>query len=408
MSAPIAIVLAGGAGSRLQPLTAARSKPSVPFGGRYRIVDFVLSNLVNSGIRTVYVVVQYKSQSLIEHLTHGWINSHEIPKSGINVVPPQMLDGPEWFQGTADAVRQNLVLIERHAPELVAVFGADHIYRMDVRQMEEFHRERDADVTVACIALPIAEADRFGVAQCEADGRVASFLEKPQTPPPMPGNPTRALCSMGNYLFKTDVLREALQAASGGEEPDFGAHVLPKLIGTNRVYAYDFCTNRVPGLKSYEDPSYWRDVGTLDAYFAANLDVLGAEPRFDLFNPQWQVHSIGYQGPPARVIGGRIENALIGGGTTVNGAMIRNSIVQREVRIEPGAVIEDSIILDYCSIGRGAHLRRTIVDRYNAIEPDARIGFDPARDRARFTVTENGIVALPKAAPDPAKPRYFF
>jgi glucose-1-phosphate adenylyltransferase len=326
----LAMVLAGGEGSRLYPLTEHRSKPSVPFGGRFRIVDFVLSNLVNSKIFAIYLLVQYKSQSLIEHIRRSWVLAPIFPEQFIAIVPPQMRQGPEWFQGTADAVYQNLGLIEKHAPDLVVVFGADHIYRMDVRQMVDFHLESGADVTVAALPVPIAAASAFGIIDASGDGTIRSFLEKPAYPAPMPGDPAHAFASTGNYIFSTRVLIEALREGHRRGEKDFGKDLLPRLIETHRVLAYDFAGNRIPGIRASEEPGYWRDVGTIDAYFAAHQDLLGIEPRFDVFNPKWRLGSSNYQGPSTKFFRAELENSLIGAGGLIQGARIRNSIVGRE------------------------------------------------------------------------------
>jgi glucose-1-phosphate adenylyltransferase len=402
----LAMVLAGGQGSRLHPLTAERSKPSVPFGSRYRIADFVLSNLVNSEIRSIYLLVQYKSQSMIEHVNKSWGHSHSFPGEFVSVVPPQMLEGQEWFQGTADAIAQNLNLIRHHAPDMVAVFGADHIYRMDVRQMVDFHKATHAHASVAAIPVPLDSARDFGIIDAAADGRITGFLEKPANPPPMPGDPTRAYGSMGNYLFDTNVLVDALLEAKRRGETDFGTHILPRLIENHRVHAYNFATNRIPGIRAYEEHAYWRDVGTLDAYYAANQDVLGAEPRFNLFNPQWFINSSNYQGPSPRIVSGQIEDSVVGAGSLINGARLKNTILRREVIVEPGVEIEDSIIMDYAVIRRGTRLRRVIVDRYNEIAPGTTIGFDAVADRARFTVSAGGVVVLPKGSSRPDITRY--
>lgn len=391
----IAFVMAGGQGSRLQPLTAARSKPSVPFGARYRIVDFVLSNLVNSQIRTIYLLVQYKSQSLIEHVRKSWTISPLLPDQFVTVVPPQMMSGESWFQGTSDAVHQNIGLIETHRPDLVAVFGADHIYRMDIRQMVQFHRDRGADATVAALPVPIADASGFGVIATDPDGRIRAFQEKPEDPAPMPGRPDVAFASMGNYIFNTEVLLSALKQAHAKGETDFGGHILPRLLHDHRLFAYDFASNEVPGIKPYEKRVYWRDVGSIDAYFEAHGDVLGAEPVFDMFNPQWPIFSSNYQGPVARVLGGELHNSLLGAATVIHdGVRIRNSIIRREAVIEEDVELEDCIIMDYTRIGRGARLRRVIVDRHNQVEPGDRIGFDPETDRRRFHVSDSGIAVV--------------
>ncbi|MFO7189819.1 MAG: glucose-1-phosphate adenylyltransferase [Pseudomonadota bacterium] len=393
----LAMVLAGGEGTRLSPLTVPRSKPAVPFGGRYRIVDFVLSNLVNSGIYSIYVLVQYKSQSLIEHIRNGWVLSPIFPRHFVTVVPPQMREGPEWFQGTADAIYQNINLIRDARATLVAVFGADHVYRMDVRQMIEAHRANKADVSVAAVPVKREQAQGFGIMGVAQDGRITSWVEKPKDPPEMPDRPGYALASTGNYLFDAEVLIEALIAAKQRGEKDFGHDVIPTLMKTHRVYAYDFSKNRIPGVRPYEEPAYWRDVGTLDAYYDANMDTLGPEPRLQLFNRQWQIRSSNYQGPPASLFDTRVENSHIGAGGRYGRCTIRNSIIRREVSIADDVVVEDSIIMDYCVISRGARIRRAIIDRYNIIGEGERIGYDRAADAARYHVTESGIVVVPMA-----------
>jgi glucose-1-phosphate adenylyltransferase len=392
----MALVAAGGQGARLRPLTDRRSKPAVPFGSRYRIVDFVLSNLVNSGICTIHLLVQYKSQSLIEHIRKAWTISPLFPDCFVTVVPPQMREGTNWFQGTADAVCQNLHLIANQHPDLVLVFGADHIYRMDVTQMIDFHLERDADVTVAALPVPIERASSFGILDVDADGRVCGFEEKPEYPLPMPGHPRRAYASMGNYVFSAACLVRALREAHRRGETDFGNHVLPRLLHSRRMFAYDFTRNRIPGLNAYEEPAYWRDVGTIDAYFEAHQDTLGGEPRFDLFNPEWPILSSSYQGPVARVVGGEIDNCLLGAATLIQRARVRNSIVRREAVVEEGADLEDCIIMDYVRVGRGARLRRTIVDRHNVIAQGARIGYDLDEDRKGYAVSPGGVVVVPR------------
>ncbi len=393
----LAMVLAGGEGTRLAPLTAVRTKPAVPFGARYRIVDFVLSNLVNSEIYSIYMLVQYKSQPLIEHIRNAWVLAPILPNHFVTVVPPQMRAGPEWFQGTADAVYQNLELLEVQAPGLVVVFGADHIYRMDVRAMIEFHRQRRADVTVAALPVPLAAASAFGIIDCDPDLRVESFTEKPPQPASIPGDPAHAFASMGNYVFDTACLVEALRESHERGEKDFGRDVLPRLARTHKVYAYDFMQNRVPGVRRQEERAYWRDVGTVDAYFDANMDTLGPSPHFNLFNPRWPIRSGNYQGPATHILDGRIERSQIGPGTLVRGGTIRESIIRREVLIEDDVVLERCVVMDHCVIRRGARLRNTIVDRYNTIAPGTRIGYEPDADAQRYHVTEGGVVVVPMA-----------
>ena len=392
----LAIVLAGGGGSRLRPLTEYRSKPAVPFGGRYRVVDFVLSNLVNSKIFAIYLLVQYRSQSLIEHIRRSWVMAPIFPEQFIAVVPPQMREGPEWFQGTANAVYQNLGLIEQHAPDLVVVFGADHIYRMDVRQMVDFHLRSGADVTVAALPVPIGLASAFGIIDAAPDGAIRGFREKPIDPPPMSSDPARAFASMGNYIFKTDVLINALREGHRLGEKDFGKDILPRLVQTKRVYAYDFSENRIPGIRDYEEQGYWRDVGTIDAYFDAHQDLLGVEPKFDMFNPKWRIGSSNYQGPSSKFGRAEVENSIISSGGLITGARLRNSIVRSEVLLEDDVELDECIVMDYVVLRKGVRLKRVIVDRYNTIEAGECIGYDADADRRRFTVTDSGIVVVPR------------
>jgi glucose-1-phosphate adenylyltransferase len=356
----------------------------------------VLSNLANSDIRSIYLLVQYMPQSLIEHIRKAWAVSALFSEQFVTVVPPQMTKEHMQFGGTADAVYQSLNLMNMHRPDLVAVFGADHIYRMDVRQMVRFHCENEADVTVAALPVPLDQVSSFGIIETDAAGRIHGFQEKPAQAEPMPNDPQRAYASMGNYLFRADMLRQALEEAHRLGETDFGHHVLPRLSQTHRVFAYDFSTNVVPGTKPYEEAGYWRDVGTLDTYFEAHMDVLGIEPCFDAFNPQWPIYSSHYQGPTARVIRGSLDNVLLGAATIVSDATIRNSLLRREVVVEPGAVIEDCVIMDYVRVGAGARLRHAIIDRHNNIAPGTQIGYDHERDRAAgYHVTEGGLVVLP-------------
>jgi glucose-1-phosphate adenylyltransferase len=318
-----------------------------------------------------------------------------------------MHEGPEWYQGTADAVFQNLRLIERYAPDLVAVFGADHVYRMDIRQMVSFHQERDAHVTLAAIPVPMNQASSFGVLATDSEGRIIEFQEKPAHPSPRIGDPDHAFCSMGNYLFNTDVLTKALCEARQRGDSDFGRHVLPKLLDSHRIYAYNFGDNRVPGVRDYEEQAYWRDVGTLDAYFNASQDMLGHEPRFNIFNPRWPICSSTYQGPTARFLEGCISNSIVGPGSLIKGATVRNSVIRCEVMLEEDVEVIDSVIMDHTIIRRGARLNRAILDRYNTIDPNDRIGFEPERDKQRFHVTDSGITVVPQGHFDANIVRYF-
>jgi glucose-1-phosphate adenylyltransferase len=392
----LALILAGGRGERLQPLTRERGKPAVPFGGKYRIIDFVLSNFVNSGIHAIYCLVQYKAQSLIEHLRVGW-RFGGLPDHFVIAVPPQMRWGESWYRGTADAVYQNLNLIRDFNPDIVMIFGADHIYRMDINQMLAFHLERDAQITVAALPVPVEQASGFGIIEADRDGRVAGFVEKPEKPTPMVTDPTRALSSMGNYIFDRDLLVETLiEDARRSTDHDFGRTIIPELHPYSRVFAYNFLANEVPGTKSYEEQGYWRDVGTIGAYWDAHMDLLGAAPLFDLDNPQWPVHSAAYSGPTLHVLSGEITDSMIAQGTRIDGATIRRSIIGRGVKVRPGAIIEESIIMDHTIVGRGARLRRVIADRYNVIPDGDAIGIDPARDAQVHQVDPSGIVVLPR------------
>jgi glucose-1-phosphate adenylyltransferase len=392
----LGFILAGGRGERLQPLTRERGKPAVPFGGKYRIVDFVLSNFVNSGIHAVYALVQYKSQSLIEHLRVGW-RFGGLPDHFVIAVPPQMRWGEQWYRGTADAVYQNLNLLRDFNPDIVMIFGADHIYRMDINQMLAFHLERDAQVTVAALPVPIEHASGFGIVEADASGRIGGFEEKPARPKPMPEDAARALSSMGNYIFNRDILVETLiEDARRSTDHDFGRTIIPELFPYAGVFAYDFLTNEVPGTKPHEEQGYWRDVGSIGAYWQAHMDLLGAQPLFDLDNPQWPILTAAYGGPAAHFISGDVADSLIGEGCRIEQATVRRSILGRGVRIEPGAVVEESVVMDYTVVGRGAHLRRVIADRYNVVAAGEAVGIDHLRDAQRYQVDGSGVVVLPR------------
>jgi glucose-1-phosphate adenylyltransferase len=392
----LAFILAGGKGERLFPLTSFRSKPSVPFGGRYRIVDFVLSNLVNSHVYAVYLLVQYKSQSLIEHMRQNWVLSSVIKDHFVTVVPPQMRMGPEWFQGTADAVFQNVDLIRQHNPELVFIFGADHIYRMDVRQMVDFHLERGALITVAARPVPIEQGSSFGIIVSDTEKRITGFQEKPKKPKPMLHDPTRAYVSMGNYLFNRDVLLEALVKARTKKQHDFGAHVIPELVTTGKVFSYDFETNAIPGMRPYEEKGYWRDVGTIAAFFDAHMDMLGESPLLELHNAAWPIHPSGYEGPATKIVKADIENSMIAEGAFIGKARIRNSFIRSGVTIEDDVDVDGCIIMEHAVLKKGSRLRRVIVDKSNVINEDERIGFDPDKDRFRCHLDSSGIAIIPK------------
>jgi glucose-1-phosphate adenylyltransferase len=393
----LTMIMAGGKGERLHPLTRERSKPSVPFGGRYRIIDFVLSNLVNSGLFSMYVLVQYRSQSLIEHLRVAWRMTGILSDAFIAVVPPQMRAGEAWYRGTADAVLQNLHLIDDFNPDLVAVFGADHIYRIDISQMLTFHQASGAEVTVAARPVRLEQASSFGVLSIDRQHRVVEWAEKPRVPSGMPNDPTRALVSMGNYIFSRQALVDALlDDARRSTDHDFGRSIIPEMVPTGRVFAYDFQDNEVPGVKPYEEPGYWRDVGNIQSYWDAHMDLLGESPRFDLDNRAWPIQAGAHPGPPTRFIGGDVDNSLIAEGSLIKRASIRNSILGRNVWVNEGARIEDSIVMDFTSVGKGARIRRAIVDRYNIIPADREIGSDVGQDRLRYHVDPSGLVVVPR------------
>lgn len=393
----LAMIMAGGKGERLLPLTEVRSKPAVPFGGKYRIIDFVLSNFLNSGITAMYVLVQYRSQSLIEHLRRAWRIGGRIKQHFITIVPPQMRARGGWYEGTADAVYHNLNLIHDFVPDLVAVFGADHVYRMDIGQMIRFHQERRAEVTVAALPVPLHAAKGFGIIEVAKDGRIIGFEEKPRHPKAMPGRPDHAYSSMGNYLFQTEVLLKALeQDAVRPGSHDFGRDIVPHLLQGRRVLAYNFLDNDIPGLQAHEERGYWRDVGTLDAYWQAHMDILGERPILDLYNPAWPILTDTYDGPVASFVRAQLDEAMVGQGSSVVEAQIRRSVIGRNVRIAPGATIEDSVIMDGATIGAKARLRRVIADRFNDIADGATIGWDLHRDRSKYHVTKSGLVVLPR------------
>ena len=396
--------MAGGKGERLLPLTAARSKPAVPFGGQYRIVDFVLSNFVNSGIQSLYILVQYKSQSLIEHVREAWHVDGRITPGFISVVPPQMRAREGWYEGTADAVYQNLNLIEDYAPDVIAIFGADHIYRMDIGQMVRQHMEHDADATVAALPVPMEAATGFGILQADEDGRMIGFEEKPSNPKPMPGRPGYALSSMGNYLFKTETLIPLLKRdATRPGTHDFGRNIVPELLIDHRVGVYDLLSNEIPGTRPYEERGYWRDVGTLEAYWQANMDLLGDTPKFDLRNSDWPIRPGPYRGPMASLVRTRIEDSMIGQGSQCVETVIHRSVVGRGVRIDRGAYLEECVVLDGVHIGSNARLRRVIADRSTMIPADSRIGYKASDDRKRFHVSPSGLAILSPASIRPTE-----
>lgn len=394
----LGIIMAGGKGERLYPLTKDRSKPSVPFGGNYRIVDFVLSNFVNSGIFSSYVLVQYLSQSLIEYLRTTWRSEGIIPDHFLTCVPPQMRLGEIWYRGTADSVRQNINLVKDFNPDLVAIFGADHIYRMDVRQMIDFHLKNKADVTVAANSVSIKEASAFGVLGVDKDSRIVQFDEKPAKPQPIPGNPKMAYASMGNYIFNTDVLLQVLQKRFCDVPAlDFGKHILPKILTDHRTFAYNFQSQTLPGAKPYEEPGYWRDVGTIESFWQTNMDLLGPKPKLDLNNPQWPVNTTASRLPPVKNLGGTVIDSMLGNGCIIYPkTKIKHSVLSSDVIVHEGAEIEDCVIMDSCEIKAGAKLKKVIMDRFNTTAPRQTIGHDPEADAQKYYIDPSGIVVIPR------------
>ncbi len=398
----LGIVLAGGKGTRLFPLTKERAKPAVPFGGKYRIIDFVLSNFINSGIYSVYVLTQFRSQSLLQHLSEGWQFGGLLKTQFMIPVPAQMRSPDEtWYQGTADAIYQNINLVEQSDPHLVAIFGADHIYRMNITSMIEYHVQKAAEVTVAAIPVERSLASELGVIEAAEDGRILGFHEKNPEAPAIPGDGERVFASMGNYVFSTRTLLRLLRddAADESSHHDFGHDILPRLAGKGNIYAYDFQTNRIPGEPPDAAP-YWRDVGSIDSYYEANMDLRSVTPALNLYNREWPVRTTSYPDPPAKFTfdelnrRGEAIDSIVSGGCILSGGLVRNSILGRGVRVHTGAQVDDCIILDNCDIGRRAKLRRTIVDKNVRVPEDAVIGYELEADRLLHFVTESGIVVV--------------
>ncbi len=394
----LGMIMAGGKGERLYPLTKDRSKPSVPFGGKYRIVDFVLSNFVNSGIFSSYVLVQYLSQSLIEYLRTTWRSEGIGSDHFLTCVPPQMRLGEIWYRGTADSVRQNINLVKDFAPDLVAIFGADHIYRMDVRQMVDFHLKNKADVTVAANTVSIEQATAFGVLGTDETGRIVQFDEKPANPKPIPGNPKAAYASMGNYIFNTDVLLKVLQKRFCDVPAlDFGKHILPKILTDYRTFAYDFQSQTLPGAKSYEEQGYWRDVGTIESFWQTNMDLLGPKPKLDLNNPAWPINTTLNRVPASKFLGGTLTNSIVGDGCVIHPkAKIKNCVISDSVTIGEGAELEGCVIMDNCEIKAGAKLKKVIMDRFNTIAAKQTIGINQEADSQKYYIDPSGIVVIPR------------
>lgn len=397
------IVLAGGAGKRLLPLTADRAKPAVPFGGQYRLVDFALSNLVNAGYLRIVVLTQYKSHSLDRHITTTWRMS---PLLGnyVTPVPAQQRMGPHWFQGSADAIFQSLNLVHDEGPETICVFGADHIYRIDPRQMVALHEERGAGVTLAGIRVPIEQASEFGVIEPAADGHtIAAFREKPVDATGLPGDPGSVYASMGIYVFRADTLVEAVteDAADETSVHDLGGSVIPSLVARGEAHVYDFLANDVPGADERER-GYWRDVGTLDAYYDAHMDLVSTVPAFNLYNQAWPIHSWHEPLPPAKFVieeegrTGQAVSSMVSAGVIVSGGHVRRSVLSPGVRVHSFAEVEASVLLHGVDVGRNAVVRNAILDKNVRVADRVEIGVDPEADRKRFVVSERGVVVIGK------------
>ena len=397
----LTIILAGGTGARLHPLTADRAKPAVPFGAIYRIIDFTLSNCLHSGLRQVLVLTQYKSHSLQKHLRDGWSVFNPEIGEYITTVPAQMRMGEGWYAGTADAISQNRYLLERSRAKYVLVLAGDHIYRMDYARLLGEHVQRKSDVTIACVPVPLSEAQSFGVVEVDEDLLVREFIEKSENPPSMPGDPTHSLASMGIYVFGLSFLLEILAQDhhTSGPRHDFGRHILPDIVGTHTVSAYRF---GVVEEGRVTPDGYWRDVGTLDAYYEANMDLLKPIPPINLYQKDWPIRTYHGQYPPARNVPsalgelGSVTNTLLAGGDVVIGAEIVHSILSPDVWVDSGAVLEDSILFEGVRVGAEARLRRCIIDKDVQIPPKETIGWDLERDRRRFNLSEGGVIVVPK------------
>ncbi len=404
----LVMVLAGGDGKRLYPLTLDRAKPAVPFGGRYRIIDIVLSNFVNSGLSKLKVLTQYKSASLEEHIARNW-RLAPILDQFIEAIPAQQRTGKTWYRGSADAVWQCQHVINDERPELVCIFGGDHVYKMDVRHLLSFHKEKRAAATVAAIPIPREQAGEFGVIEVDERGRIVQFHEKVDNPPAMPGNPDKCLASMGNYVFQPDVLLRELEEDDGLKDSrhDFGHDILPGLVAKGAdIFAYDFATNVVPGEEEGPNRGYWRDVGTIDAYWEAQMDLIEIHPQFNLYNFRWPIRTGATHDPPAKFVFrdeaqarvGIATDSMVSHGCIISGGRIHRSVLGVGCRVNSFSEVEESVLFERVRVGRHAKIRRAIIDKDVEIPPGMVIGFDREADRERFHVTERGTVVIPKRA----------
>ena len=400
----LGMILAGGEGSRLYPLTQQRAKPAVPFGGKYRLIDFALSNFINSRIFSIYVLTQFKSQSLTEHLQESWRFSSILSNHYILPVPAQQRTGDSWYRGTADAIYQNINLIEDSDFDIIAIFGADHIYRMDLQQMVDFHIRKRADVTISALPVPLKEASSFGVIQVQEKQRVTGFKEKPKRPKPIPRRSDEAFASMGNYLFNKDVLIELLyeDAADVESSHDFGKDILPRIFNKSRVFAYDFRRNHIPGLTKKEI-GYWRDVGTIKAFWEANMDLRSVKPEFNLYNKKWPVRTASYGTPPAKFVfnedgrRGQAIDSIIAEGSIISGGIVRDSVIGREVSIDSGATVINSLLMDRVKIGKNCKINMAIIDKDVEVPPGTTLGYDLEQDKNLYFVDdESNIIVIPK------------
>ncbi|MBN4925598.1 glucose-1-phosphate adenylyltransferase [Hoyosella rhizosphaerae] len=393
----LGIVLAGGEGKRLYPMTADRAKPAVPFGGAYRLIDFVLSNLVNAGYLKICVLTQYKSHSLDRHISQNWRLSG-LAGEYITPVPAQQRLGPRWYTGSADAIFQSLNLVFDEDPEYIVVFGADHVYRMDPEQMVAHHIEVGASATVAGIRVPRSEATAFGCIDADDDGKITRFLEKPLNPPGTPDDPDMTFASMGNYVFTTKALIEALRedAADADSDHDMGGDIIPMFVKRGEAAVYDFNDNHVPGATE-RDRGYWRDVGTIDAFYDAHMDLVSPQPVFNLYNRRWPIRGAAENLAPAKFVeGGIAQESVVGAGSVISGSVVRQSVLSSNVIVSAGATVEGSVLMPGVRIGRGAIVRRAILDKNVVVGEGAMIGVDHERDQERFAISAEGIVSVGK------------